>query len=177
MTSHHRDATSRIDAIDAVRPGGIGSVDGVVDAVNQAWNVDFQEMASLFGNVHALFICSGIFDSYSLPGVLPRLPAVTGVRFFYIDDEKGGGFFVAVEELLQIANLATKWRSGIASENEHNGLPASEAGQNNFMLTISGLESKIWCAIADCERVRHFHVSWSAITLPLRKAGLADLYE
>lgn len=114
-------AALRVDDVEAIGPGGVGLLGGVVDGVDQGGDFDFQAADAGLGDGFAFGGGFGIGVNDVLALVDGELPAVARVRFLDVDDVEIGAILVLVIEAVEGGNLPPEGRSCVAAEDEDDG--------------------------------------------------------
>lgn len=116
------DAALFVDEVEAIGPGGIGFLGGVVDGVDEGGDLDVQAADAGTGDGFAFGGGFGIGVDDLLAFVDGELPSVAGVGLLDVDDVEGGAILVSVEEGIEGGNLPPEGRSSVAAEDEDDGL-------------------------------------------------------
>lgn len=119
MLPRVRDLAVPIEDEDALRPGGVKIVHGVVNRVHDARHGQIQPSATGLGHRLALTPVLGLVKNDVVSFVRLHLPAVGWVSLLNVHKEKRGAVLVFSEQRFEVARLATERRSGEAAENEH----------------------------------------------------------
>lgn len=113
-----------IDDVEAFRPCGIGVVGSVIHIIDPERNRIPVTLCKIVGDGHAvreiarLRVANIVFD------VGFHLPFVGGMRFANVHGQKIGVILVIIEDVDDVADLATKRRSSEAAENQDQRLSA-----------------------------------------------------
>ena len=112
------DAARFVDDVETFGPGGVCVVCGVGHFVDAEGNGEVVTLGEIVADCNALLegFRLGIANVFFDVGF--HLPLVGGMRFANVDSQKICVIFVIVEELNDVADLATEGRSSKASENQ-----------------------------------------------------------
>ena len=108
-----------IDDVDAFGPGGVGVVRGVGHVIDAEGNWILLALDEVVGDGDALFESFGLGVADVFFDVGLHLPFIGGMRFAHVDGKKIRVILIVVVDLDDIADLATKRRSSIAAEDDH----------------------------------------------------------
>ena len=107
-----------IHDVEPFRPGGIEVVDRVRHVIDAEGNGKAEALDEIVGDGEALVHRFGLHVANIFFDVRFHLPFVGGMRFADVYGQKIGVVFVIIEDLHDVADLATKWRSSEAAEDE-----------------------------------------------------------
>jgi hypothetical protein len=116
------DAASRSDQVQPVRPPGIGSLNAIVESVDQRRELDSEFAYARASHVETFILAFGAGKHHVIAYVGLHLPHVGRVCLKDINRVKRNLVLVLLCKLVQGGNLPPKWRSGIASEDKDNRL-------------------------------------------------------
>ncbi len=116
-----RDAPIFVDDIEPLGPGGIRIVRGVTHFINAERNPEFKSLREVIRDRHALLHGSWLRVANVVLFLLIalHLPLVGGMSFAHIDRQEIRVTLVIIVDLLDVANLATKWRSSETAEYQY----------------------------------------------------------
>ena len=112
-------AALAVDDVESVRPAGVGRLDRVLKIIEQGWKIDLEIPYAGMGHGASFLQILGIGNQDFFFHVAVGLPGVRGVSFLDVDHVEGDLLFVLLVEFVQFGNLPTKWRSGVAPENQN----------------------------------------------------------
>ena len=112
------DASGFIDDVETFGPGGVGVVGGVGHVVDTEGQWEIEALGEIVGDGEAPLERLGLSVTDVFLEVGFHLPFVGGMGFAHVDGQKIGVLFVIVEDLNEVANLATERRSSEAAENQ-----------------------------------------------------------
>ena len=114
-----RDFALLIDDVNALGPSGVSVVCGVGHVVDAEGQRVFLPLDEIIGDGDALLEGSRLRVADILFHVGFHLPLVGRMRFAHVDGQEIGVVFVIVVNPDDVADLATKWRSSVTAENDH----------------------------------------------------------
>ena len=117
------DASRFIHDVEAFRPRGIHVIDCVRHVIDAEWKGKAKALDEIVGDGQTLVHRFGLHIADIFFDVRFHLPFVGGMRFADIYRQKIGVIFVIAKDLHDVADLATKRRSGEAAEDENEWLP------------------------------------------------------
>ena len=113
------DAPVLVDDVNAFGPRGVGIVRGVRHIVDPEGHRIFEPLDEIIGDSEALLQRFGLRIADLFFHIRFHLPFVSGMRLAYVDRQKVGVILIVVVNLNDVADLATKRRSSVATENDH----------------------------------------------------------
>jgi hypothetical protein len=105
-----------------VGPAGVGSLDAIVESVDECWEFDSKFAHASASHIETLALVFRAGKDNVIAHVGLHLPYIGRVRLKNIDRVEPNPILVLLGKLVQGGNLPPKWRSGIAPEDEHNRL-------------------------------------------------------
>jgi len=108
-----------IDDVNALGPSAVGQVRGFLHIIHAKRQREVETPDEIVGDGRALDQSPRLRVANAFVYVAFHLPFVLRMGFAYIDGQKVRLRLVMVVEIYEVAYLATKWRSGIASKNEN----------------------------------------------------------
>jgi hypothetical protein len=147
-----RDATRFIDDVEALWPGGVGVVGGVVDVVDPKSYGVVESLDEIVrdGNALSESFRLGVADVILHVGL--HLPLVGRVGFAYINGQKIGVIFVVVVNLHHVTDVAAERRSSIAAEDDDKRSSAGAFANVEMVCTVEREEAGVRSVVADFER-------------------------
>jgi len=147
------DAALLVDDVEALGPGGVGVVGRVGHFVDAEGDRVFEALGEVVGDGDALGerFRLGVADVVFVFFVGLHLPLVERVGFAYVDGEEIGAILIVVEDLRDVADLATEGRSSEAAEDEDQRLALSAFAEVKARRAIEGDESGVRGVAADLE--------------------------
>ncbi len=145
------DAGGFVNDIEALGPGCVGVVGSVGHVVDAEGEREIETFGEIVGDGEALFqrFGLGVADVFLEVGL--HLPFVGGMRFADVDREKVGVLFVIVEDLDDVADLATKGRSSEAAEDEDERFGAGAFANVKMVRAAEREEASVGSGVADFE--------------------------
>jgi hypothetical protein len=137
------DFTLLIDDVDSFGPRGVGVVRGVghvVDAEGKRILLPHDEIVGDSDTLPKSFRL-GVANIFFHVGL--HLPLVGGMRFAHVDGEEVRVIFVVVVNLYDVADLATKWRSSIAAENDHQRAAADSFANAELIFSVEREQRRV----------------------------------
>jgi hypothetical protein len=125
-----------IDRIKAIRPTGVLLLDLVLNSIDQRGEWDVQLTHARARHVEAFVKGGRVLIEDAVADVARHLPDIAGMRFGDVNHKERYSVFVLVVDFRERGNLPAKGRSGIASEDKHHRLPASEGRKRHGVLTV-----------------------------------------
>jgi len=143
------DAGGFVDDVKTFGPGGVGVVGGVGHVVDTERQREIETFGEIVGDGEALFerLRLGVADVFFEVGF--HLPFVGGMRFADVDGEKVRVIFVVVEDLNEVADLATERRSSKAAEDEDERLGAGAFANVKAVGAVEREEARVGSGVAD----------------------------
>src|SRR5439155_26610434 len=108
-------------------------------------------LGEIVGDGEALFkrFGLGVADVFLQVGL--QLPFVSGMRFADVDREKVGVLFVIVEDLDEVADLATEGRSSEAAEDENERFGAGAFANVKMVRATEREQASVGSGVTDFE--------------------------
>src|ERR1700728_3657390 len=113
------DASALVNDVNALRPRGIGVVGGIAHVVDPKGNRVLQALNEIVGNGDALLQSFRLRVAHIFLHVRFYLPLVGGVRFADVDGQEVGVILIVLVDFDDVADLATKRRSSVTAEDDH----------------------------------------------------------
>ena len=145
------DAGGLIDDVETLGPGGVGVVGGVGHVVHTERQREIEAFGEIVGDGEALFQRLGLSVADVFFEVGFHLPFVGGMGFADVDGQKVGVIFVIVEDLDEVADLATERRSSKAAEDEDERLGAGAFTDVKTVGAVEREETRVGSGVADFE--------------------------
>jgi len=145
------DASGFIDDVETFGPGGVGVVGGVGHVVDTEGQWEIEALGEIVGDGEALLERLGLSVTDVFLEVGFHLPFVGGMGFAHVDGQKIGVLFVIVEDLNEVANLATERRSSKAAEDEDERLGAGAFTDVKTVGAVECEETRVRSGVADFE--------------------------
>lgn len=120
------DTPVTVDYVEPVRPRCIIALRSIFYRVNQGRKLDPQVCRAGTGQADPLIVMLRIFIDYILFFVYRQLPGIAWMRFLNVDQIEGGLILIPIIDFVQVGNLPTERRSGVATEDQHDRLFTSE---------------------------------------------------
>jgi len=133
-----------VDDVDALGPGGVGVVRGVGHVVDAERNRIFLALDEVVGDGDALFESFGLRVADVFFDVGLHLPFVGGMRFAHVDGQKVSVILIVVVDLNDIADLATEWRSSVATEDDHQRASADAIVNSELLFAVECEQGSVW---------------------------------
>ena len=145
------DASGFIDDVETFGPSGVGVVGGVGHVVDTEGQREIEAFGEIVGDGEALSqrLGLGVADIFLEIGL--HLPFVGGMRFADVDGQKVGVLSVVVEDLDEVADLATEGRSSKTAEDEDERFRAGAFTNVKTVGTVQREEASVGSGIADFE--------------------------
>jgi len=143
------DAPALPDQVKSIGPAGISRLDPIVESVNQRGKSDAQLTHACAGNRGSLRLVLRAFEENAIFYVGLHLPHIGGMRLKDVNGVEADLVAILLGELVQGGNLPPKWRSGVASEDQHNWLACPERRQIGGGVVFELLHRESWRRIAD----------------------------
>lgn len=116
------DAALLIDEVEAVGPAGVSLLGRVIEVIEDGRELDAEFADAGVGDFAALVEVAGAGEDDTVFDIALRLPDVAGMRLEDVDGEEADAIAVVVVELVEGRNLPPVGRSGVAAEDEDDGL-------------------------------------------------------
>jgi hypothetical protein len=116
------DASVRIDQIKPVGPACVGTFRPVAKLIENAGNLYAELTHTSSGDVGALFFVLRIGEDHLVLYVALHLPDVAGMGLGDVHHQKSHTILILIVEFVEGRNLPPEWRSGVAAEDQHDGL-------------------------------------------------------
>ena len=130
------DTAVLVDDVNAFGPRGVGVVRGVRHIVDPEGHRIFEPLDEIIRDSDALLQRFGLRIADIFFHVRFHLPFVSGMGFAHVDRQKVGVILIVVVNLDDVADLATKRRSSVAAEDDHQGSRAGSVSQMEVILTV-----------------------------------------
>ena len=145
------DACGFVNDVETFGPGGVGVVGGVGHVVDAERQRKIEALGEIVGDGEALFERLGLSVADVLFEVGLHLPFVGGVRLADVDSQKVGVLFVVVEDLDEVADLATEGRSSKAAEDEYEWLGSGAFTNVKTVGAVEREEASVGSGVANFE--------------------------
>jgi hypothetical protein len=144
-----RDAAGFVDDVEALGPGGVRVVGGVGEVVDTEGNGVMEALDEIVGDGHSLreSLWLGVADV--VLHVRLHLPFVRGVSFADVNGQKVGVIFVVVVKLDHVTDVAAKWRSSVAAEDDDERAAASAFANVEMIGAVESDEPRVGSVVAD----------------------------
>jgi len=149
-----------IEDVEALGPGCVGVVSGVVHIVDAEGNGKLEALGEIVGDGQAIGKIARLSVADVILEVGFHLPLVGGVSFTNIDSQKISVVLVVVEELDDVADLATEGRSSKAAEDEDERFAGGAFANVESFRAAEGKEFGVGSGVADF-KVAAMHVGQS----------------
>ncbi len=113
------DASAFVNDIEPFRPGGVGEVGGVAHIVDAEGQSEFESLDEIVGDKHALLQRFWLRVADFILQVGFHLPFIGGMRLAHVNGQEIRMLFVILVDLNEVANLATKGRSGKTAKHQN----------------------------------------------------------
>lgn len=120
------DATLAVDDVEAVGPTRVSHFSGIIEVVDEGSELDTQLHHAHAGQVHALFEAFRARNLDLFLFIILVSPKVGRMSLFNVDNEKLRLIAIFLIQLVKRGNLPAKGRSGVAPEDQHDGLLAAK---------------------------------------------------
>lgn len=145
-----RDVAIAIDEVEPVGMGVVGAIDGVVDAVDDRGDVDFELFAHGVGDVGALIGRRWLREEHFFAFIDPELPTVCGVCLADVDHEEFDVVAVLFVERLQGTDLVPEGRSRVGTEDERDGAGrVGERAELDGRFSVERLKGEVGRGVTD----------------------------
>jgi len=145
------DARRFVNDVETFGPGCVGIVGGVGHVVDTEGQGETETFCEIVGDGEALFERLGLSVADVFFEVGLHLPFVGGMRFADIDCKKIGVIFVVVEDLDEVADLATEGRSSKTAEDEDERFGAGAFADVKTVGAVEREEASVGSGVADFE--------------------------
>jgi hypothetical protein len=146
------DLAGAVDQVEAVGPGGVLALDGVIDAIDERGEANAEGPHTAIGDVKALGVRLRIAEDDVVADVAAHLPDVARVGFFDIHGEEGDTVAIFVVKPIERGNLPAEGRSRVTAEDEDDGAIATEGRELNCGLMVERREPEIGRGLAGVDR-------------------------
>jgi hypothetical protein len=146
------DVAGFIDDVEALGPGGVGVVGGVVHVVDAEGNRELEALGEIVGDSQALRECFRLRVTDVIFEVGFHLPLVRGMRFADVDSQKIGVIFIVVVDRNDVANLAAKGRSSKTAEDENERAGAGAFANMKMIFAVERDQARVGSDVADFQR-------------------------
>jgi len=143
------DAGRFVNDVKALGPGGVGVVGSVGHVVDAERERKLETFGEIITNGEALLESRGLGVADVFLEVGLHLPFVGGVRFTNIDSQKIGVLLVIVEDLDDVADLATEGRSSKTTEDEDEWFGAGAFANMKVVGAVEREEASVGSRVAD----------------------------
>jgi hypothetical protein len=145
------DAAGFVDDVEALGPGGVGVVSGVVDVVYAEGNGIVEALDEIVGDGYALSesFRLGVADVVFYVGL--HLPFVGGMGFADVDSQEVCVIFVVVVNLHHVTDVAAERRSSVAAEDDDKRARAGAFANVEVIYTVEGEEASVGGVVANFE--------------------------
>ena len=157
-----RDTALLVEDIEALGPGGVGVIGGVVHFVDAEGDGIFEALGEIVGDGDALLerFRLGVADVVFVFFIRFHLPLVERMRFADVDGEEIGAVLVVVVDLRDVTNLAAEGRSSETAEDENERFAFGAFANMKARGAIERDKSCIWRVAADLQ-IASMHVRQS----------------
>ena len=142
------DATTLADQVQPVGPAGVSRFNAIVEAIYQRGKLDAQLAHARAGNIGALNFILWTAEEDVIAHVRLHLPHISGMRFKNVDSVEVDLAAILLSELIQGGNLPPKWRSGVASEYQHDRFRRPQRCQLYGCLCLQCLNAEVRSRVA-----------------------------
>jgi hypothetical protein len=146
-----RNFSGFIQDIDTFWPPGIDRVGSIGHGIHAERNWEMESFDEIVGDGHALLKRLRLRVAHTLVEIGGHLPLVQRMGFADVDREKLGAVFVILIELSEVAYLAAKRRSGVASKNQDKRAPADAIPNRKSRLAIESDQFDVGSRIANAQ--------------------------
>jgi hypothetical protein len=145
------DAAGFVDDVEALGPGGVGVISGVVDVINAESDGIVEAFDEIVGDGDALSerFRLGVADVVLHVGL--HLPFVRGMRFADVDGQKIGVIFIVVINLYHVTDVAAKRWSSVTAEDDDEGARAGAFADVEAIGTVESNKSCVGSVVANFE--------------------------
>jgi hypothetical protein len=147
-----RDAAGFVDDVEALGPGGVSIVGGVVDVVDAEGDRIVESLDEIVCNSNALgqSFRLGVADIILHVGL--HLPLVSRVRFTYIHGQKISVILIVVVNLHHVTDVAAERWSSVAAEDDDERASASAFANVKVICAVKVEEAGVGSVVPDFER-------------------------
>ena len=146
------DAAGFVDDVEALGPGRVSVVRGVVDVVDAEGNRVVETLDEIVGDGYALSQSFRLRIANVVLHVGLHLPLVGGMSFAHVNSQEIGVIFVVVVNLHHVTDVAAERRSSVAAEDDDEGASARAFANVEVISAIESEEPSVRSIIADLER-------------------------
>jgi hypothetical protein len=152
-----RDAAGFIDNVEAFRPGGVGSLGGVIEVVDAERDGVVEALDEIVGDGHTLGKIFRLGVAHVVLHIGFHLPFVGWMRFADIDRKEIGVVFIIVVNLHHVTDVAAEGRSSVAAEDNDERSASGPFADVKVISTIQSQQPGVGSVIADLQ-VSAMHV-------------------
>src|ERR1700761_2291300 len=134
--------------IHAIRPSGIGKLHTIIKSINQRRKFDSQLSYARTGNRGALCFVARTAEEHLVAHVGLHLPHIRRVSLKDVYGIEVNLVFILPSKLVQGGNLPPKWRSGVASEYQHDRFRRPQRCQLYGCLCLQCLNAEVRSRLA-----------------------------
>ncbi len=146
------DAAGFVDDIEALGPRGVSVIGSVIDVVDPKSDRVVESLDEIIRDSYALSqtLRLGVTDVVFHVGF--HLPLVGRMGFAHVDRQEIGVIFVIVVNLHHVTDVAAKWRSSVAAEDNDERASAGAFANMEVISTVESEEASVGSIVADLER-------------------------
>jgi len=146
-----RDAAGFVDDVEALWPGGVSVVGGVVYVVNAEGDGVMESLNEIVGDGYALGESFRLGVADIIFHIRLHLPLVGGMSFAHVHRQKIGVIFVVIVNLHHVTDVAAERRSSVAAEDDDERSRASAFANVEMISTVERKKARVGGVVADFE--------------------------
>jgi hypothetical protein len=147
-----RDAAALIDDVNALGPGRVRIIRGVIHVVDSERQREFESFREIIRDHHALLERFRLRVANVVFQIGFHLPFVGGMRFANVDGQKIGAILVVLINLYDVAHLAAKRRSSKTPEDQDERPGAGAFADVEMIRSIERHQPRVWRIAAHFQR-------------------------